>query len=670
MVLIKFSWQLKTSAILFICGLYFTFANYTRIDLDGAPEPCSLEGEPVPVDYIDKFRCFSCICKNGYVQCRNGVECLPIEGCHMLVEKTKDGCCQKCKGCVYKGVHYQSHYEWTDPGDPCKVIRCEAGVITESDLKCYTPCSDPLPPEEGKCCPTCPECKINGQITTYDQDVTSDDPCVKCRCSNRGMICTKKACPVLQCSKTWQHHPPGECCPRCTGTRTTMGFPKSCILQTAFLKEGMKFNIDRCTNCSCVNETSICIRNACPILECSPEFQKAIPNSCCKTCEMPLQMRTQCFYGGKVFENGESWKLDECRSCKCNQGMPSCARIRCNVTLPCGPGTKLVRDPGECCDRCQEVDGICMAYGDPHYKTFDGKMYTFHGIGKYQLVTDCHNNSFSIRVANTISSSLMRSNRNKLRTSTKRIAVRYGDVRLNLQQRFRIKYNGQIIKAPFKDEKKVSIEKVGEFVQVTLSNDVKIFWTGKSYLEVVVPAFYKNKVCGLCGNFNSNAQDDLKLKSGRVVADQNIAQFGASWCVGSKINCTKQSRQSAKIVPCTALKPEQRFCKLIANREIFGKCNSVINYSQYFRACKMDMCNCNSGKCYCEILMAYARECQRMGIDLPNWQKHTLCYPQAPKRRKISPKKSPFSSEEIERIKQKLLANRTISHRKNPLMIN
>lgn len=59
-------------------------------------------------------------------------------------------------GCYYRGVYHESNTEWSDPSRPCTVMRCEAGVVTESDLKCYTPCSNPLPPAPGKCCPTCP----------------------------------------------------------------------------------------------------------------------------------------------------------------------------------------------------------------------------------------------------------------------------------------------------------------------------------------------------------------------------------------------------------------------------------------------------------------------------------------------------------------------------------
>jgi len=45
-------------------------------------------------------------------------------------------------------------------------------------------------------------------------------------------------------------------------------------------------------------------------------------------------------------------------------------------------------------------DGVCTVFGDPHYRTFDGKFYSFQGSCKYQLAADCFGRTFSIRVTN------------------------------------------------------------------------------------------------------------------------------------------------------------------------------------------------------------------------------------------------------------------------------
>lgn len=302
-----------------------------------------------------------------------------------------------------------------------------------------------------------------------------------------------------------------------------------------------------------------------------------------------------------------------------------------------------------------------MTFGDPHYKTFDGKIYTFPGIGRYQLTSDCTHRNFSVRVAN-----VFQNKNTKTSTLTRRVAIKSGKLRINLGKNLRTKVNGQIVDVPYKIDNKLVIEKRQDEVLVNLLNGIKILWTGKSFLEITVPASLKNHLCGLCGNFNSNVQDDLKVRKGAIVGESEILAFGSSWCVGSKLTCSKQAKQTAKIRHCKGRKMEKNPCKLLMNSELFNGCDSKLNYNKYYKACTMDMCDCPHGNCYCESFMAYARECERLGVVLRNWKKETHCAIAKGKKNKIQ--KTSYTKDEIELLLKQRRINRTRSERP-PLLI-
>ncbi|XP_075218123.1 crosveinless 2-secreting protein [Lycorma delicatula] len=607
------------TAVLLLCGLR-VMPDAESI-LIGSLEPCSNEGEIVNVETIKDIRCFTCMCKNGFVECLKE-HCPSQQGCYMLLDEPKDSCCRKCKGCIYEGEYHESGTEWKDPYNPCKVLSCKAGVVTESEITCYTPCRHSLPPLPGQCCPTCPGCKINGQVVTEERNVMLlEDPCLKCRCDGGRMTCSKKACPVLHCPASAMIRQPGDCCPTCNGSRRLMEPPKgSCLLGRELHPAGQTFHEDRCTVCSCLNGTSVCHRSVCPVLTC-PSDRQIHPPGCCPHCPLVLPVNTSCTVGGVTYKDGETWQLDQCKSCVCHEGQVRCAMEMCpQLNVPCPPNFHLMRDPGQCCPRCVESDGVCTVFGDPHYRTFDGKFFSFQGSCKYQLAADCVDHSFSIRVTNDARST-------KTSSWTKTVSLKVGELKINLGEKQRVKVNGQKVIIPYYLDGEVTITRVNEVLHVETQLGVKVVWDGNSFVEVSVPARFKGKLCGLCGNYNSVSRDDLTTKRGRVVLDPE--KFGASWRVGGKKACTRLNDPPPRTVQCNQHLPHRRFrdrlCKPLRS-DIFAPCHKKLNYSIYFKSCLLDMCECPNRQCYCESFTAYAHECQRLGVMLPDWRKATGCH--------------------------------------------
>ncbi|KAH6948836.1 hypothetical protein HPB50_026572 [Hyalomma asiaticum] len=335
---------------------------------------------------------------------------------------------------------------------------------------------------------------------------------------------------------------------------------------------------DQCTNCQCQNGTIICQRTVCPPLQCPPEHQEASPDSCCSQCRRPEEKKAMCFYSNQKRYNGETWKLKKCTTCSCHHGVVRCGVEECISAPVCPPKKKLVTPPGKCCPTCVEEDGICTVYGDPHYRTFDGKMFNYQGPCRYVLASDCVGGTFSIEVWNDVRYS-------KSFSWTKSVVIKIKDVRVKLGQFMRVRIQKQRVKLPYVMLQVLNINQEDHNIVVRINKGVKVVWDGDNYVEVSVSPTYKNKLCGLCGNYNDKQEDDFMSRNGTRLSDPNA--FGNSWLVGRRKKCFRPAKRASHPLDCrlkdwNLRQQNLKLCNHI-KQEPFRSCHKVVEATPYFR---------------------------------------------------------------------------------------
>ncbi|XP_076823877.1 von Willebrand factor-like isoform X2 [Clavelina lepadiformis] len=307
-----------------------------------------------------------------------------------------------------------------------------------------------------------------------------------------------------------------------------------------------------------------------------------------------------CTHQGVIYASGDK-RSGECEECTCSGGLWSCDAVPCY--------------------------GECAATGDPHYRTFDGLSYMFSGQCQYVLSTDaCNTSNYTFAIVTENVKCGIDGAGVCTKAATLVLRNDFAETKYHLKQGGVVAVGDNDVLLPY-NHGDVKINFLSSImIQLKTVNGIEIEWDGAMRLYVKLDPSWKNSVCGMCGNFNSKSNDDMKTPQNSI--ETNVGAFGNSWKVNSE--CPDADCPREPIIPeaCLVSHDKKSYAEEVCGvlkSDTFKACHAFVNWGTYYYNCRNDVCNCGEGKeCMCESFADYARACAEKGV-IVEWRNDTLC---------------------------------------------
>uniref|UniRef100_T1IZH1 Sushi, von Willebrand factor type A, EGF and pentraxin domain-containing protein 1 n=1 Tax=Strigamia maritima TaxID=126957 RepID=T1IZH1_STRMM len=333
---------------------------------------------------------------------------------------------------------------------------------------------------------------------------------------------------------------------------------------------------------------------------CPSDFYMSDDN---KTC-LPT---SRCNYKGSFYTSGYTW-TENCETCTCDEGRLTCKQQECPA-VHCSQG-KPVIFPGECCKKCIDKSiANCVVLSNNLYQTFDGDdSIKLRASCRHILVQDCTDGSFTVQIENSARTPSQK--KLTINIGCETIRIDFDGIVVLQKREIDLPYNGNL----FRIEKELSSP---NSKKKTIG--VIIEWSNYGRVDVKVLDNMKDKLCGLCGNYNGNGNDDWMMRNYKQAG--TMTEFAFSWRVNKK-SCpppeyeVKGTPEYKKVGACLQEMHKDKWqsarsiCKILRDA-VFHPCYKHVDPQGYLDRCLQDGCRCGDNLCQCKSIELYQATCRK-----------------------------------------------------------
>uniref|UniRef100_A0A663EUW0 VWFD domain-containing protein n=1 Tax=Aquila chrysaetos chrysaetos TaxID=223781 RepID=A0A663EUW0_AQUCH len=248
-------------------------------------------------------------------------------------------------------------------------------------------------------------------------------------------------------------------------------------------------------------------------------------------------------------------------------------------------------------------------WGNFHFKTFDGDIFSFPGLCNYVFASHCNApyEDFNIQIRRTVVENAPTINRITMKLEA--FFLPFPRVQLPYSQ------SG------------ITIEKSSIYVKVASKMGIVLMWNEDDSILLELNEKYANQTCGLCGDFNGFPiynefySNNIKMTP---------LQFGNMQKMDGP---TEHCEDSTSTLPDNCTDNSDDICQKTLTSSAFAECNDLVDVREYIMACQDDLCHSEESKnasCICDTFAEYSRQCAHAGGHPLNWRTSKLCPKKCP----------------------------------------